>query len=256
VFLLLFFGLPSSARRLKDDCLVAVREATHARHDAEHVVVERVDADLRRARARDRVERDRELQRGLVNAREVARAAGLVLLGAQRERVHADTRGRRAAVVLVRLDLVKVRSLTLREAVLAVELKLGNLNRVLALAAHVGRKDDLREQVVNTRLKLLDAVDVRGIRTDERRRLRDTLAQRGGQALRGRRAERATSRRLGQQRRDQAIRAEVIGVVERLGTANRREPRGRGAVNERIALDDPLELLDGVVEVQLDLVGR
>ncbi len=50
-----------SARRLKDDCLVAVGEATHARHDAEHVVVERVDAYLSRARADNRVERDREL---------------------------------------------------------------------------------------------------------------------------------------------------------------------------------------------------
>jgi len=235
--------------------LVAVREATHARHDAEHVVVERVDADLGSARADNRVERDRELERGLVNAREVARAAGLVLLGAQGERVHADARGRRAAVVLVRLDLVKVRALTLREAVLAVELELGNLHGVLALAAHVGGKDDLREQVVNARLKLLDAVDVRGVRADERRRLRGALAQRGRDTLRGRRRERGTSRRLGQQRRDHAVRAEVIGVVEGLGTANRREPRGRGAVNERVALDYPLELLDGVVEVQLDLVG-
>ena len=48
-------------RRLKDDCLVAVREATHARHDAEHVVVERVDADLGSAGTDHRVERDREL---------------------------------------------------------------------------------------------------------------------------------------------------------------------------------------------------
>ena len=36
--------------------LVGVREATHAGHDAEDVVVERVDADLRGAAASDRVE--------------------------------------------------------------------------------------------------------------------------------------------------------------------------------------------------------
>ena len=49
------------ARRLKDDCLVGVRQAAHTGHNAEHVVVERVDADLGRAAADHRVERDREL---------------------------------------------------------------------------------------------------------------------------------------------------------------------------------------------------
>ena len=116
-------------------CLVAVREATHAAHDAEHVVVERVYADLGRASTRNRVERNRKLERGLVDTREVARAAGLVLLGAEGERVNVDTRARRAAVVLVRLHLVEVRTLALRETVLAVELELTNLNRVLAFAA-------------------------------------------------------------------------------------------------------------------------
>ena len=42
------FSLPSR--------LVGVREATHAGHDAEDVVVERVYAYLRRAAASDRVE--------------------------------------------------------------------------------------------------------------------------------------------------------------------------------------------------------
>jgi len=76
--------------------LVAVRKTTHAAHDAEHVVVERIHANLRRAAARNRVEGNRELERRLVDTREVARAAGLVLLRAQRERVHVDTRARRA----------------------------------------------------------------------------------------------------------------------------------------------------------------
>lgn len=60
------FGLHSTLsehnhRRPKDERLVAVRESTHARHDAEYVVVERVYAYLRRASTRDRVERDGEL---------------------------------------------------------------------------------------------------------------------------------------------------------------------------------------------------
>jgi hypothetical protein len=59
-FIIEILRLPP-ARRLKDDCLVGVREATHTRHNAEDVVVEGVDADLGRARADNRVERDREL---------------------------------------------------------------------------------------------------------------------------------------------------------------------------------------------------
>jgi len=116
--------------------LVAVRKTTHAAHDAEHVVVEGIHADLGRASARNRVERNRELKRRLVDTREVARAAGLVLFGAKGKRVNVDTRAWRAAVVLVRLHFVEVRTLTLRETVLAVELELTNLNRVLALAAN------------------------------------------------------------------------------------------------------------------------
>jgi len=182
-----------------------------------------------------------------------------VLLGAQGERVHVDARGRGAAVVLVRLDLVEVGTLTLREAVLAVELQLGNLHGVLALAAHTGREDDLGEQVVDTRLELLDTADVNRVSAHERGRLRRALAQTDLDASANRRERvggNRAARRLGEQRRDEAIRGEVVGVVEGLRTANRREPRGRRAVNERVALDDPLELLDGVVKVQLDLVGR
>jgi len=182
-----------------------------------------------------------------------------VLLGAQGERVNVDTRRRRAAVVLVRLDLVEVGTLTLREAVLAVELQLGNLHGVLALAAHVRGKDDLREQVVDARLELRNTADVERFGTNERRRLRGTLTH-SGRDSRGDRREGTNSalgaRYLREQGRDHAVRREVVRVVERLGTANRREPRGRRAVNERVTLDDPLELLDGVVKVQLDLVGR
>ena len=82
----------------------------------------------------------------LVDAREVARAGRLVLLRAQRERVHVDTRRRRAAVVLEGLHLVEVRALTLREAVLTVELELGNLNRVLTVAADTRIEEELGEE--------------------------------------------------------------------------------------------------------------
>jgi hypothetical protein len=82
-------------------------------------------------------------------------------------------------VVLEGLHLVEVGTLTLRETVLAVELELGDLNRVLALAARAGVENHLGEQVVNTRLKLLGAGQVRSIRTNERRGLRRALSEEG-----------------------------------------------------------------------------
>jgi hypothetical protein len=41
-----------------------------------------------------------------------------------------------------------------------------------------------------------------------------------------------------------------------LGTTNRGDPNRVGAIHEGVTLDNPLEFLDGVVEVQLDLVAR
>ena len=245
--------------------LVGVGESTHAAHHAEHVVVERIDADLRRARANNRVDGDRQLEGRLVNAGEVARAAGLVLLGAQREGVHVDTRRRAAAVVLEGLHLVEVGTLTLRETVLSVELELGDLNRVLALAADTGVEDDLGEQVVNTRLELSHTSSVVGVSTNQRRLTNTGTTQNGSRGRHTTRTRIGLSRRnlvstrsdgTGQQTHDQTLRAEVVGVVERLGTSDGRNPRRVGAVHERVTLDDPEKLLDGVIEVQLDLVGR
>ena len=148
--------------------LVAVGEATHAAHHAEHVVVEGIHADLRRASAHNRVDGDRQLEGRLVDTGEVARAGRLVLLGAQRERIRVNTRRRRAAVVLERLDAVEVGTLALRETVLPVELELGDLDRVLALATNTGVEDDLGEQVVNTRLELTGTGNVEGVSAIQR----------------------------------------------------------------------------------------
>jgi len=157
--------------------LVGVREATHAAHHAQHIVVERIHADLRRAGAHNRVDGDRQLEGRLVNAAEVAGARRLVLLRAQREGVHIDTHRRRAAVVLEGLHLVEVGTLTLRETVLAVELELGDLHGVLALAARSGVQNHLGEQVVDTRLELRRAGKVEGVSAKQRRRLRRALSE-------------------------------------------------------------------------------
>jgi len=134
-------------------CLVAVCKTTHAAHDAEHVVVDCIDAHLGSATRAHRVDTDRELEGRLVDTGEVAGTAGLVLLGLEREGIHVDTLSRGASVVLVGLHSGEVSSLALREAVLTVELELGNLNRVLALATNTRLKNDLREQVVGRVLK-------------------------------------------------------------------------------------------------------
>ena len=145
---MVFFGLGVWLSRL-----VAVGQATHAAHHAEHVVVDGVHADRGSVLVLDRVHGHSEVQRRLVDTREVAAAARLVLLRLQGKRVdvHADRRG--ARVVLPRLHAVEVPALTLVKAVLAVELDLGHFNRVLALALHVGREDHLREEVVRRRLE-------------------------------------------------------------------------------------------------------
>jgi hypothetical protein len=77
---------------------------------------------------------------GVVNAREVAGAGGLVLLGLEREGVGVHTRVGAARVVVVGLDLVEVLTLLGLEAILAVEdeLELGEGTGVLLSEVLVG----------------------------------------------------------------------------------------------------------------------
>jgi len=54
--------------------LIGICKAAHAAHDAQHVVVCRIDADLRGQVVADRVVGHREEERGVINAGQVARA--------------------------------------------------------------------------------------------------------------------------------------------------------------------------------------
>ena len=155
--------------------LVGVREAAHARHNAEHVVVDGVDAHLRRVVRVDGVVGEREQQRRVINTREVAAAAGLVLLGLEGERVHVDADRGDVGVVLVRLHQVEVASLALRETVVSVELDLRRDDRVVARhALHAGdgvaRLEDgpIPPVGVVERLLSLPGVDDRRVARDER----------------------------------------------------------------------------------------
>ncbi len=256
-------------RFVRLDRLVGVRKAAHAGHDAEHVVVHRIHADLRRAARPDRVDGDRQLQGRLVDTGEVARAGRLVLLRLEREGIHVDADRRGAGVVLVRLHAVEVATLALREPILAVELQLGNLDGVLAGALDTGVEDNLREQVVGRRREDLVALVVTRVepgRAAQRRAERNTktrqvgtrraVARRGGNlptlGVTGGVTERATREDV----HDDALRGEVVGVVERLAAIDLRDEVLVGrAVDERVTLDNPHELLNRVVKVQLDLVG-
>ena len=60
--------------------LIAISKSAHSTHYAEHVVVRRIDVDRGRVRRANRVVGDREQERGVINAGQVARAARLVLL--------------------------------------------------------------------------------------------------------------------------------------------------------------------------------
>jgi hypothetical protein len=62
------------------------------------------------------------LEDSVINAGEVAAAGGLVLLRAEGEGVYVDASVGGTGVVLPGLDNIEVAALTLREAVLAVEL--------------------------------------------------------------------------------------------------------------------------------------
>ena len=113
-------------------CLVGIGESTHATHDAEHVVVSGIDTDLGTVVGTNGVVGEHKHKGGIVNAGEVAGAAGLVLLGLEGKAVHVDTDGGDVGVVLEGLDQVEILALTLSEAVVAVELDLGSHNGVLA----------------------------------------------------------------------------------------------------------------------------
>jgi len=52
--------------------LVGIGDTSHARHHAEHVVVDGVHTDLGRGRAGDRSRRKNELENCVINARKVA----------------------------------------------------------------------------------------------------------------------------------------------------------------------------------------
>ena len=107
--------------------LSSIRESqtSHARHDAEHVVVRRIHTHRGAGGRANRVVGHRQQDGRVINTRQVASARGLVLLGLQSKGVHVDAHRRHVGVVLEGLHLVEVATLAALEAVVAVELEQG-----------------------------------------------------------------------------------------------------------------------------------
>ena len=232
------------------------------------------------------------MERRVINSGEVARSRGLVLLRPQGKAIHVDTLVRVARVGLVRLDPREVGSFALREAVLAVELELRGDDGVLSPAVHVegGLGENERsgighagvgEVVIRVRedgirLRNSEAAEVnlivrvgRSVPVSSEKRLiifssrlviEGTGIREEAVGINVSTAVRRNSGRAAE--RVDGVRESVnrISVVEGLGSKNLEEKRvareGRAIIDVLIGLDDPNELLDGVVEVELDLVGR
>ena len=216
--------------------LVAVGQTTHTAHYAQHVVVGGVYTHLSGLGTRHGRVGQHQLESGVVDAAEVARARRLVLLRAESEGVHVDTSVGVAGVVLVGLHQIEVGTLTLREAVLTVELQLGNNNGVLTPAVHV-QSGLGKHESTSVRHSGLVASSL-GVPLLERRS--GGLSGESGDGVR------------------QGING--ISVVERLGTQSAEQRLSvlerRAVVNVSVRLDNPYELLARMVEVQLDLVRR
>jgi len=273
-------------------CQACSFKASHAAHDTENVVVGGIDANLGSLDTLNGSVGENKLESSVVNAREVATAAGLVLFGAKGKRVNVDTGVGGCGVVLVWLDGVEVGAFTFREAVLAVKLELGGDDGVVAPA--VEEEGGLGEDesagigdagVLKEAGGLLNVVVVRGIGTAVAGKVGGGVPN-GGNGVAGGVNRAVPPAGAGHVNGAGIVEHVVVdegaggegggflaaegvdgvgkgihgvGVVEGLGTEEVVEEltalQGGAVVNVAVGLDDPDELLDGVVEVELDLVG-
>jgi hypothetical protein len=119
--------------------LIAICQPSHTTHNTKDVIVGSIDTNLGSLGSLNGSVREDKLKSSIINSGKVAGSGWLVLLRAEGKRVDVDTLIRVASMGLVRLNPRKVRSFTLREAVLSVKLKLGSDNRVLSPTVHVKR---------------------------------------------------------------------------------------------------------------------
>ncbi len=255
--------------------LIGVSKTAHSAHNTQNVVVGGKNANLGSAGTLNSGVRQNELKGGIVNTREVAAAAWLMFFGPKGKRVQVDTGIGVAGVVLPRLFEVVVGAFALREAVLAVELQLGSDNGVLTPAVHVEGGLGEHEGAGVGQSGFLAGGDTEVA-------LVAGVVSRGGPEVACKAGASSgwdiVSASLGEEAADidnamgsrDGVRAaervngvgqgiDGVGVVEGLSAEQLEEKaagiQGRAVVDVGIALNDPNELLNGVVEVELDLVG-
>ena len=278
--------------------LIGVSQTTHSTHDTEDIIIGSIDTHLGGLGSLNSGVGEHKLEGGIVDTGEIAGSSGLVLLRAESEGVDVDTSVGVTGMGLVGLDLVEVGSLTLREAVLSVKLKLGGDNRVLSPAMHVqgglGEHEGsgVRHRgVINGVGSLGEAGDVGGgvggeVGSSKSRlvvgvsgsvpvsspslghigihgagRLEESVrVNEGVLSDEGVGVGLASGLRSAEGMDGIGKSINGIGVVEGLGTKHLEKKgvadKGRTVVNVLVRLDNPHKLLHGVVEVELDLVGR
>ena len=249
-------------------------QASHARHHTKNVVIHGIHANLGSVSSLNGGVGKNKLKGGVINTREVARAGRLVLLGSQRERIQVDTGIRGASVVLPRLNEVEVGTLALGEAVLAVKLELGSHDGVLTPAVHVERslgEDEgtgIRDTRHRTSIEVGQVIlrrrniniarvppsvsstnrDISGTSFVEEAGGADVRSGGSGNTVVGAESHNGVGEGI-----------DGVGVVEGLSTEEAVKNgvgfEGRAVVNVLVGLDDPDKLLNGVVKVELDLVG-
>jgi len=189
-----------------------------------------------------------------------------VLLRPQGKGVHVDALIRGTGVRLVRLNPREVGSLTLGEAVLAVELELRRDDGVLSPAVHVegGLREDEGTGIGDEGLSLSSTEGAGNTTTRLIPSLGTSLRISSGIIEPTSGSDEGS--RAGGEGRERSERGMGVGeginrisVVEGLGSKNAEETgSGRktsAVVNVLVGLNNPDKLLDGVVEVELDLVG-
>ena len=250
-----------------------IRHATHTGHHTQDIVRVSIHSDLGSVGSNNSSRRKDKLEGSIVDSGEVACAAGLMLLGPEGKGVYVDASIGGTGVVLEGLDNVEVRTLSLRDSVLAVKLELSGDNRVLAPAVHVegGLSEhecagigDEGAVVGATSSSVKDGVV-------PATSIVKTHCASGHKAIKSTGHLEDTAGDEGVDTRCLSLTAEDgnrgresingIGVVEGLGTHNLVQGRiafqGIAVVNVGIGLNNPDKFLAGVVEVDLDLVtGR
>ena len=265
--------------------LIAKTKAAHTRHNAEYIVVNGINTEFLVEVRRGDIGVNREEERSVIDTRHVARARGLVFFRLEGKRVNVDTRRiGNVRVVLVGLNEVEVRALAFREAVVTVEEELSRPDAVLGTGTtidmgvregtvfKVGRKRSANGLNGPTLTELGRRHTTPGIRGDTLSgvgRVEDVVSRETVELVRGVRfaaIELTGVRETGNIRvrgSEFVVRVKVdTGVVVvnngAVEGALRRvvTPLVGTVVNIVLALNDPDEFLDGVVEIEARLVRR